>query len=245
MPKGGKNMDKTYFIKKILVLLITVLFVGISTLAIAENIKTGKNASFENTKTNFQMTSNKGAPIPFFSGTMGNNNWYISEVRIMFQYNPSDVAEIYYKMGGGNWIKYTGQFTISQDGSYYMPWYWVDKNGTRWNEPALEFKIDQTPPTITLNKQTMTNDRVKFTATANDATSGLEKVEFYLDDEIQTTITAPPYEWIWQGTTNHIVKAIAYDYAGHMKESNELGTPYPGFSIPSSPVNKPVKKLLH
>jgi len=90
----------------------------------------------------------------------------------------------------------------------------------------IEFKIDQTPPSITIAKQKLLKNQVKFTATTSDTASGLEKVEFYCDDEIQKTLTAEPYEWTWTGTENQQVKAIAYDNAGHLKESNILSTPY-------------------
>jgi len=107
-----------------------------------------------------------------------------------------------------------------------MPWFWIDKKGDIHNlTMPISFKIDQTPPNIELKKQKISKTKVKFIATSSDATSGVEKVEFYLDDEIQTTVTFQPYEWIWEGTENHKVKAISYNYAGLQKESNTPDTP--------------------
>ena len=51
------------------------------------------------------------------------------------------------------------------------------------------------------------------------------RVEFYLDDELQETLTSAPYEWIWEGTENHLVKAIVYDYADIWKRVRRLVHP--------------------
>jgi hypothetical protein len=166
----------------------------------------------------------KGSPLVFIYGTFGNNSWYISNVEISYQYDPSDVAEIWYKIGT-SWTEYTGKFTISGDGLHYIPWYWVDKNGSRWNELPISFGIDTTQPSIELTKQQISKKEAKFTATASDAASGLLRVEFYLDEVLVKTVTAAPYEYTWTGEEKQDVQAIAFDKAGFLKESNILGTP--------------------
>lgn len=58
----------------------------------------------------------------------------------------------------------------------------------------------------------------KFTVEAFDGRSSVDKVEFYLDNQLLGTVMAPgPYEWIWNGTGcgNHTVRTIAYDVAGN------------------------------
>jgi hypothetical protein len=168
----------------------------------------------------------KGSPLVVILGTVGNNSWYISDVRISFQYNPSDVAEIWYRLKiGEDWKKYTGEFTVTGDGTHMILWYWIDKNNTIHDELAIEFGIDQIPPSVELTKQKLSRTQVKFTATTSDLASGVDKVEFYCDDILQITDTASPYEWTWTGTENQEVKAIAYDKAGHLQESNTLPTP--------------------
>jgi hypothetical protein len=51
-----------------------------------------------------------------------------------------------------------------------------------------------------------------------DASSGIgiEKVEFYLDNDLVATLTSEPYEWKWTKTTigRHTLKVIAYDDTG-------------------------------
>jgi hypothetical protein len=168
----------------------------------------------------------KGSPLVLILGSVGNNSWYISDVRISFQYDPSDVVEIWFRLKiGEDWKKYTGEFTVTSEGSHIIPWYWIDKNNTIHDEIPIEFGIDQISPSVELTKQKLSRTEVKFTATTNDVASGVDKVEFYCDDILQTTDTASPYEWIWTGTENQQVKAIAYDKAGHLQESNTLPTP--------------------
>ncbi|MCD6147607.1 MAG: hypothetical protein J7J34_06385, partial [Thermoplasmata archaeon] len=47
--------------------------------------------------------------------------------------------------------------------------------------------------------------------------TGIEKVEFYVDDELKATLTAEPYSWTWDETAffTHTIKVIAYDNAGN------------------------------
>jgi hypothetical protein len=44
----------------------------------------------------------------------------------------------------------------------------------------------------------------------------VEKVEFYIDNDLQTTLTEQPYNWTWSQHTigKHIIKVIAYDFNG-------------------------------
>lgn len=52
-------------------------------------------------------------------------------------------------------------------------------------------------------------------ATATDNQSGVERVEFYVDDELKTTVYSTPYNWKWndQGLFfSYTLKVVAYDY---------------------------------
>jgi len=45
---------------------------------------------------------------------------------------------------------------------------------------------------------------------------GIDRVEFYVDDDLQSTDTAEPYEWLWADRVffKHTVVAVAYDTSG-------------------------------
>lgn len=50
-----------------------------------------------------------------------------------------------------------------------------------------------------------------------------EKVEFYIDDVLQVTLTSQPYNWTWSQRSlgKHVIKVIAYDFNGDIA-SKEL-----------------------
>ena len=52
---------------------------------------------------------------------------------------------------------------------------------------------------------------------ASDTESGMNMVEFYIDNELKLTVTEKPYIWKWDEFSfgRHILKVIAYDNAGN------------------------------
>ena len=52
---------------------------------------------------------------------------------------------------------------------------------------------------------------------ASDYLYGIDRVEFYIDDEIKSTDTSEPYSWTWDEMVffRHTIKAIAYNNAGN------------------------------
>lgn len=63
---------------------------------------------------------------------------------------------------------------------------------------------------------TMVIGKTDITATVTDTQSGVKRVEFYIDNELKATFTAPPYKWTWteQGFVfPYTLKVIAYDYS--------------------------------
>jgi len=67
----------------------------------------------------------------------------------------------------------------------------------------------------TLLKNTILIGKATIKAYAKDD-SKVEKVEFYLDNDLVATFTSGPYEWKWTKTTigRHTIKVIAYDDTG-------------------------------
>jgi hypothetical protein len=170
--------------------------------------------------------TNKGEPpVPHIEGIKGDNNWYISDVLITYDYDPKVVEGIFYYIHG-TWHEYNVPFLVNEDGDYDIAWYWIDEDGKRNDEWPIMIKIDRTPPTIELSKQSGVGNKVTFTADANDPVSGVSYVEFYLDDVLQETITGGnTFEWVWEGDGEHWVHAIAYNPPGFFAESDPLSTP--------------------
>jgi hypothetical protein len=73
-------------------------------------------------------------------------------------------------------------------------------------------------PTVAITSpadQSSVTNPVTVAATASDK-SGIRKVEFYVDWQLQGTVTSSPYEFNWTNGTSgaHTVAAMAYSNAG-------------------------------
>ena len=107
--------------------------------------------------------------------------------------------------------------------------------GPLWSFTS-EILGDITPPAVQITKPDnalyIRNDRVfpffvplvlfeiDVQVTASDAESGIERVEFYIDDILKANDTLEPYSWTWSERSffMYTLKVIAYDNAGHHTE---------------------------
>lgn len=212
-------MKTEKIIKKILVIGFLAIFLSVS------NITSAFDADSNSPQNNRQD------PIPYLEGQFGKNFWYISDVKISFYYDPELVSEIYLFLDG-EWFLYEDvPVVVSKEGIYLVTWKWFDKGGYEYEGiPPISFKIDQTPPTIQLTKKSGGKNKVIFTAAASDPGSQIERVEFYLDDVLNQTITEHNYIYTWTGEDKHWVYAIAYNFAGLSEKSKNLSTPRLFFS---------------
>jgi hypothetical protein len=76
---------------------------------------------------------------------------------------------------------------------------------------------------------------IRIKVNAEDA-SGIEKVEFYIDDQLEYTDTSSKYSWIWlpRSKEDHTIKVIAYDIAGNDNSSEltvSIGRSHPLLAI--------------
>lgn len=217
-------MYKKCFAKKGLALVTIALFIGMSAIPIAGDTETEKYADAEHTS--FGLLNNDDV-VPYFWGKYGKNSWYIgiSDVEIWFVYR--DIVEkIWYSitedLGQPVWKEYLdAPFTFEEEGTWIFQYKWEDIWGNETKGENIPFKIDKTPPTITLQKITqMIRRKIIFTANVNGVASGVERVEFYLDGVLKENITSGDYEYIYtwgrdENPGEHEVSAIVYDNAGH------------------------------
>ena len=154
----------------------------------------------------------------------GENGWYIGTVTVTLTADDgsedwqSGVDNIFYKIDGGSTMTYSDPFDVSSNGEHTVT-YWAEDNvGNKEADNTVDFDIDTAPPTIDLTWEagSATNE-VIFTATCTDTLSGMDKVEFYINDVLQETVTSAPYTWsiVHGAGTKYNVKAIAYDNAGN------------------------------
>ncbi len=152
---------------------------------------------------------------------MGENGWYISPITLTCTYDHDWWAHIYYDIGNGT-TEYTGPFNITKQGLVTLTYYAVDYEGNS-SEPGIfpTFKIDYTPPYIDLSVEKTGFNKWLISAIVEDATSGVVNVEFYLDGQFLGNVPAEPFEYVWTGSGNHTVCAIAYDAAGNNASSSK------------------------
>ena len=62
---------------------------------------------------------------------------------------------------------------------------------------------------------------IEVRATINSDIVYIDHVDFYLDDELQCTVSSEPYVWSWRGIAfgKHTVKVVAYDILGNSKSA--------------------------
>jgi len=67
--------------------------------------------------------------------------------------------------------------------------------------------------------KTLIIGRITVVVNATDE-SGIDRVEFYIDDNLKTTDEESPYEWQWSefAIGNHEIKVVAYDNSGNKAE---------------------------
>jgi len=211
-------MQTNFLSKKGLVVGITALFVGISSIPIQsvsiERISMMKQTGYWDV--NWTM-----------NGTMGENGWYVSPLTFTCTYDHEHIASVYYKVHASEeWELYTEPFTV-YEGFFEFYWYFVDYQGYASGiHGPYAFKIDYTPPTISLTVTALNCCHTKWllNATVADATSGVSYVEFYVDDVLVGNATAYPYTYIYEGK-GRVAQAIVYDFAGNYAMSSWFSMP--------------------
>jgi hypothetical protein len=138
----------------------------------------------------------------------GNNGWYVSDVIVTLNATDdiSGVKEIRYTINNRPEQVITGDFgyfILKEDSLETRVEYWaIDIAGNVEPKNAFIVYIDQTKPDIHLTYEVLGGNPVygwdfEFTATCSDDTSGMERVEFYLNGELQETVFGPGPSYVW------------------------------------------------
>jgi len=167
----------------------------------------------------------------------GDNNWYVSDVEVTLDaYDPevlgvsSGVDVIKYKIDGGTEQTIYGNhgtFVVDKDKDNLPIEYWaIDNVGNVETHHTITIDMDQTVPVVDMTYEWSMSAKegawwMWFNVTATDLTSGMNRVEYYLNDVLQDTVTGPgpDYSWkfLYSGGLHITIKAEGYDNAGNMK----------------------------
>jgi hypothetical protein len=128
----------------------------------------------------------------------GLNGWYVSDIEISFiaEDNESGVNSTYYRINNETWLIYSEAFSLDVDGYYFIEYYSTDIAGNIEAISNLVLKIDGTYPIIDLVWESGPGNDIILTAYCADETSGIDYVEFYMDDMLRGIDDSEPYECI-------------------------------------------------
>ena len=146
----------------------------------------------------------------------GNNGWYISNVSVeLTATDNTGVLATYYRINGGEWELYESPFIISEDGEHTIEFYSIDYVGNIEDSKSFTIDMDQTKPLLdsdgvhweAYQTEPFGYWYVRFWTNAADKTSGMNRVEFYLNEILQITIIGPGpiYEWVIPWLENYSV----------------------------------------
>ena len=174
------------------------------------------------------MTSSDDTTPPVTTHTLdppepdGLNGWYVSDVNVTLNATDdmSGVKEIKYRINNGSVQTITGDsgtFMIIDDGKNILIKYWaIDNAGNIETTKSFLIDMDQSKPEIDLVFEPVYDPLIGwifiFTATATDLTSGIDRVEFYLNEQLQETVTGPGpnYEWNWEWNFSYEGRVLGF-----------------------------------
>ena len=221
---------KKEIVRKTLVLVSIFLFISV----IINPIITGSNFVDDTTPPITTHSLDPATPD-------GENGWYVSDVNVTLNATDdmSGVKTIFYRIGDGPVRKIqgdNGSFLIDEDYDNLSIEYWaIDNAENEEIHNTFFIDMDQTVPNIDLTYKIkvkpisfnlIKNNVIKgwtiiLNATATDGMSGMERVEFYLNNVLQDAVYGPGpyYTWsfIYYGNISITMRANAYDNAGNMQ----------------------------
>jgi len=212
-------------LNKTLIIGIILLFIGISVFPIAGSLTIEKRAIQKTSSYMFYTKETSGISLITLNvaGVTG-HDWYGNDNILNFSFESDEIAKIYYGIDG-IWSLYNETFNVPDGGEHILEWYAVDHIGNQSEiDGPFIFKVDKTPPEISLSYEVTSGNPLQgweftFTATATDTMSGMDRVEFYFNDELQETVTGlgPDYLWslMYWPIPNGKFWVKAYDKAGN------------------------------
>jgi hypothetical protein len=171
----------------------------------------------------------------------GKNGWYVSDVNVTLNStdNLSGVRAIHYRTVEGEWKVHEGdyfEFLLDYDCLDYgiFKYHAVDFVGNIEETKKVKFDIDQEPPEIEYDVEVVILNlipriyQVTISTLYWDNCSGVMKVDFLFNGELQETVEGPGPEYVWTlkywPIPNAIFTIRVWDEAGHFTDENISGS---------------------
>ena len=115
---------------------------------------------------------------------------------------------------------------LADDDGKYRAW---DNLGNIESTKSQTIRLDSLAPTVAITSPTAgstVTGNVKIDASATDGGSGVASVKFYVDGQLDATVTALPYRDNWNSKKfskgQHTLTAVAVDAAGNAATSTAV-----------------------
>ena len=212
--------------KTILILGIIFMLVGVTVNPIVGSISKDKQSINEELQySSISGDSDISLITVKVTGGKGLYDWF-NEVSVNFTYESEDISLIKYRISQEPLQNYTEPFFITDEGEdIWLEWCAVDYVGNQSEiDGPFIFNLDQTDPIIDLTYEWTDGPEPGtwwfiFTATAADALSKMDRVEFLLNGVLQDTVygQGPDYQWkfLYRGGLHISIESVAYDNAGN------------------------------
>lgn len=157
----------------------------------------------------------------------------------------TNVDYIEYKVNNGPFQKYSNPINLTKEGKQTIIYRAVDKVGNKETAKLLTVVVDNTPPTVKMipsevpykrDNVQYVNSRTTYTIAAEDNSSGVRKIEYFVDDGAKQVYTeGNPIKLETPGA--HIISYFATDNSGNV-------TPEYGKMLVNVDVSRPTIKIV-
>jgi len=194
----------------------------------------------------FSIKIDKTAPYTVIEPCENESVWYRTDTIVSLEGhdNTSGIYAVKYRINGGVFVQYNQEINITSEGVNRIDYFSKDVAGNVEKLKSMEIKIDKSAPSLdvrapkksylyVMGREIMPLEgfdnlavvigSMTVNADVHDSTSGVEKVEFYVDNALKQTVSKAPYTWIWNEVAvgPYTLKVVAYDNAGN-KASTEV-----------------------
>jgi len=195
------------------------------------------HAGNRETERTWAVSIDRSAPLTLSQPQINESMWYTQPLTVELDSTDATtgVVATHYRVNGGPFVPYTGPFTINAQGVNRLEYFAEDAAGNRESLRRVDVRMDSVNPTLEvtaplesylylMGRPLLPLDRfaiiiggIQVTARAEDATSGIQRVEFSTDGTLRHTDTQAPYSWLWDEPAlgPYTIQVKAYDRAGN------------------------------